>query len=354
MVSTLAHPVDNENPPAIDDLRIDPEFESLHRALTEDEYAALEANILEDDCITDPILVWKSVVVDGHNRLKIWRSLPADTAIQPPVVRELAFNDREQVVEWIILHQLGRRNLTPAEASYLRGKLYESEKDSHGGNRKGDAKSSAQNAHLKSTAVTVAEKSGVNQATLRRDEKYAKAIDRISQVNGKASADLRSGSLKVSKQNVITVSKLAENDDIAQAIKNWRNGRPWDDDGEQDTPPDAAIVRDAIDRTVPTHLAEKHGTAAAIQSVGSRLDSIKRDALALCDEPGGVFIDHDEVEQTFKRLKSLLTQARYWSECPRCRGKVSEECDRCGGHGFLPFSHKGQLSDADKEWLDVA
>ena len=62
---------------------------------------------------------------------------------------ELDLPDRESVKEWMIKNQLGRRNLTPQEASYYRGKLYEARKLSHGGDRK----SKGQNVLLKTTAM---------------------------------------------------------------------------------------------------------------------------------------------------------------------------------------------------------
>jgi len=60
------------------------------------------------------------------------------------------------------------------EASYYRGKLYESRKLSHGGDRK----SSAQNEHLK-TAEEIGEQYGVGQATIRRDADFSEAVDKV-------------------------------------------------------------------------------------------------------------------------------------------------------------------------------
>ena len=54
-------------------------------------------------------------------------------------------------------HQLGRRNLAPEAASYLRGKRYLEEKRPHGGGR---AEASAQSEHLRK-AVTEREREQV-------------------------------------------------------------------------------------------------------------------------------------------------------------------------------------------------
>ncbi len=66
----------------------------------------------------------------------------------------------------------GCRNLTPDQVSILRGRRYEREKQSHGGDRRSD-ESSGQNGHLK-TAERIAAETGVSKNTVRRDEKRAR------------------------------------------------------------------------------------------------------------------------------------------------------------------------------------
>ncbi len=59
--------------------------------------------------------------------------------------------------------QEGKRNATPQDLSYSRGKLYRRRKKKHGGDRKSEeAKSSGQNDHLKSgdTASSVGSSRG--------------------------------------------------------------------------------------------------------------------------------------------------------------------------------------------------
>ena len=68
---------------------------------------------------------------------------------------EIELPNKEAAKEWIITNQLGRRNLTPLEASYYRGKLYEARKLRHGGDRK----SNTQNGYLKSTAEIIGKQS---------------------------------------------------------------------------------------------------------------------------------------------------------------------------------------------------
>jgi len=52
-------------------LHIDPEFEAKIPPLTEDEFRQLEENILECGELVSPIIVWRGIIVDGHNRYRI-------------------------------------------------------------------------------------------------------------------------------------------------------------------------------------------------------------------------------------------------------------------------------------------
>jgi hypothetical protein len=96
---------------------IDPEFESLITPLKPDEYAELEKSILEEGC-RDPIITWKGVIVDGHNRYTICRkhSLEFKTV-------ERDFESRDDAKIWMIRNQIGRRNLNDYERSRLALKM---------------------------------------------------------------------------------------------------------------------------------------------------------------------------------------------------------------------------------------
>ena len=87
-------------------LRIDPEFQALIAPLQPDEHEQLESNLVAHGC-RDPLVVWRGVLVDGHNRYEICtrRKIAYRTV-------EMALASREHVLLWIEENQLGRRNLT--------------------------------------------------------------------------------------------------------------------------------------------------------------------------------------------------------------------------------------------------
>ena len=93
-------------------LKIDPELQSLLPPLSEGEYQQLEDNIVNNGYDKNfPIMVWKGYIADGHNRYKICK----DHNITDYTVTTLAYQTKEEVMEWMLDVQLGRRNLNKAQ-----------------------------------------------------------------------------------------------------------------------------------------------------------------------------------------------------------------------------------------------
>lgn len=172
------------------DFTIDPDFSQLCPPLTAEEKMTLEDSLMRQGC-RDPLIIWgeKNILVDGHNRYEICTKLRI-----PFHTKTLSFIDRRGARDWIIMNQLGRRNLTEEQRSYLRGKRHSEEKSSHGGARR-KARSSSHSENLK-TAVSsshsdtlkthqrLAQEYKVAPSTIIRDAKFAEAVDLIAAENG--------------------------------------------------------------------------------------------------------------------------------------------------------------------------
>lgn len=94
-------------------LKIDNDFKQLIPPLTKEEYEQLEQNIIEEGC-RDAIVLWQDTIIDGHNRYEIC----SKHNIQFKVTTKY-FESREKVIEWMILNQFGRRNLSAYQRSIL-------------------------------------------------------------------------------------------------------------------------------------------------------------------------------------------------------------------------------------------
>ena len=117
------------------ELKIDPELRNLLPPLTDDEYKQLEKNIVENGFDRNfPIMEWQGYIVDGHNRYDICKK----HNITDYVVGTLAYETKEQVMEWMLDIQLGRRNLSPIQRIAITEKyrpIYEKQAKENQGTR---------------------------------------------------------------------------------------------------------------------------------------------------------------------------------------------------------------------------
>jgi hypothetical protein len=185
-------------------IKIDPEFRDLIPPLSEVELKQLHDNLSNRGCL-NPLIVWKEegILLDGHNRHKFCNESGYEYDI-----KELTFASRDQAKKWIILNQLGRRNVSPDVAARLRGMLYLSRKRSvgeHTGNQHTDS-GLYQNDTIpnnQSTREIVARETGVSPATIMRDAAYAEACDTL----GISTAAIASGEEKRSRSEIIATAR---------------------------------------------------------------------------------------------------------------------------------------------------
>lgn len=188
-------------------LKIDPEFQGKIPPLTFEELNQLEANILRDGRIINPIIVWQGLIVDGHNRYTIAKKHPEI----PFTVHEKEFASRYEAIIWICKNQLGRRNLTPEQKKYLIGKQYEAEKCANGGDRKSPAaKSGSQIGNLignPKTCKRIATENGVSKNTVIRAEEFAKGIDAAEEAVPGTRQKVLSGEVKPTAAEIASVAR---------------------------------------------------------------------------------------------------------------------------------------------------
>ncbi len=118
------------------------ELRDLIPPLQAEESNQLEKNILAEGC-REALLIWQTtadvldtnskqtsavyILVDGHNRYGICLKHKLNFKIHL-----ISFDSLKEVRDYMIDNQLGRRNLIPEQASYLRGLRYNTEKQEKG------------------------------------------------------------------------------------------------------------------------------------------------------------------------------------------------------------------------------
>jgi hypothetical protein len=238
---------------ATQELTIDKEFQALCPALTPEEQNLLEASLDAEGC-REPILTWANhddTVVDGHNRYAYCSRYKI-----PFKTKALTFASREEVINWIISNQLGRRNLSEEQKAYLRGKRYHTQKkaDFQKGNQHTGAL--GHNDPKQRTSERLAEEYGVSEKTIRRDADFAEAIDTIVETVGpEAKAAILSGKTGATKTDVVKLAATPAATQKAaiaggkEAIKaavsaaKPTNGKEAEQHSEDDTKPEPSPKR---------------------------------------------------------------------------------------------------------------
>jgi flagellar biosynthesis regulator FlaF len=94
-------------------IQIKEDFKNLIPPLTKDEFKQLEDNCLKEG-IREKIITWNGFVIDGHNRFEIATRWNLDYQTESK-----RFDNENDVKEWMINNQFGRRNLSNYQRSVL-------------------------------------------------------------------------------------------------------------------------------------------------------------------------------------------------------------------------------------------
>ena len=226
-------------------LKIDPEFQGKIPPLTFEELNQLEANILRDGRIINPIIVWQGLIVDGHNRYTIAKKHPEI----PFTVHEKEFASRYEAIIWICKNQLGRRNLTPEQKKYLIGKQYETEKQirSFQGNQHTAVVSyenrNSPQVEKDRTCHRIAEENGVGRSYVIDAEKYAAGIDQIEEIQPGMKESILTRKTKATAAEIASVARAPpeERPALVAAICKAKEPKPQKPPAQkQKTPPAVA------------------------------------------------------------------------------------------------------------------
>ena len=159
-------------------MEVKEEFKNLIPALSAEEYAQLEANILEEG-IREPIITWNGFIIDGHNRYDIATRFDLEYK-----TTSKHFASEESVKEWMILNQFGRRNLSNYQRSVLALELEEvfskKAKEKELERKTTFAKSQKSSMQTLNTNKELSNISGIGQQTIARVKKIqAKAPEEV-------------------------------------------------------------------------------------------------------------------------------------------------------------------------------
>ena len=94
-------------------IQVKDEFKKLIPPLSAEEHTQLTLNICKEG-IREPLILWNNYIIDGHNRFEIANQFN----LKYKTISK-AFESEDEVKEWMILNQFGRRNLSAYQRSVL-------------------------------------------------------------------------------------------------------------------------------------------------------------------------------------------------------------------------------------------
>lgn len=182
----------------------------------------MEQSLIDEGC-RDPIIIWHNIIIDGHHRYEICKKHKLSYSI---AIAERDFENEEEVKVWMLKNQMGRRNLTDKQRDDLIGRIYKQEKKTEnfkgnqytenggGQNVHEQKKDGGQNYHQpknendKKTAERIAQQYGINEKTVRRNEKFAEAIDNIKENVGEEVTDkILSNKIPIPKTEAVKLAR---------------------------------------------------------------------------------------------------------------------------------------------------
>lgn len=197
---------------------IEPEFRDKIPPLSAEEFSKLEANILEDGEVRDPIVIWGNTIIDGHNRWAIIQKHPEI----PFKVKAMEFPSKWAAIAWICNNQLGRRNLTDAQKTYLIGKQYEAQKhcESFHGNQYSGCLHNEDHQSGR-TKDKMSKETGISATTIERSERFSRGLDIAESVTPGIKDAVLSGLVKSPKSMIAEIRRVPEEHrkEVVEAIK---------------------------------------------------------------------------------------------------------------------------------------
>ena len=340
----------------LEQIQIDEKFKILCPALSDEELRQLRDNIVADCEFREPLTVWgnEGILLDGHNRLDVWNNLSDHERhlVGTPEISLLDFASREEAHNWIITNQLGRRNLSTDQKSYLVGKRYKAEKKNKKENlKRGNtpAKSpKGQNVPSGNTAETIGKEVGKTGKQVKRDAKYAEAVDTIAEnVGQEAKQEILNGPKKLAKSKVIEIAALPADKQQAAFDRAMGRGEPsggtsfdpseW---GGYDTVEEPVVASGVI---TEHHLKEMQ---APFREVQKNATALKKAINKLPEGPGGDAWYNPNAMQDiltcYTNLMTAIKSRKPVAVCGHCGGK---KCDRCMQTGVLNKDRAETLKD---------
>ena len=205
---------------------IDKEFKEKIPPMPQEAFEGLEADILRDGFVRDPLVVWKeeNLLLDGHHRAAIiekhWEVLKDKFTVV-----YMSFPDKWAAVAWICANQLHKHNLGELDQMKLVQEEHDARQKSWGGDRGNQyTVASGENHHLPNsepqavrkgvegkelkTRPTIAKEHGFTESYVKTAVEVGRGIDKGEEVAPGFKEEVLSGKVKASKKDLAELRKM--------------------------------------------------------------------------------------------------------------------------------------------------
>lgn len=190
-------------------LKTDPEFRRLVFPYGQEEYAALEGQILQYGC-SQPVIVWYGYIIQGFEQYDICMAHGISFK-----TRNISFRVREEAISIICREQLSTRHFPENQWRYLIGKRYNADTiiEAHNAAGTDRFKEHARRNLIKGKEYyesnarrakeRIAEEYHLSRCSVIRYSIYAKAIDYIASIKPETANQILAGKVKKSMETVM-------------------------------------------------------------------------------------------------------------------------------------------------------
>ena len=204
-------------------IKVDLELKNKIPPLSAEEFKKLEENIVSDGEVIEPLILWNDTIIDGHHRWEIIQRHPEI----PYKVKHMEFPDKWAAIVWMCRNQLGRRNLTEEQRTYLLGKESEARKkmvkNPEGRNQHSEVWGQNDPKPPTRTNDIVAKEHGLGGSTVKRAVLFSQSVDAADELSPGFREGILSGEIKAPK-NVITELRNVPETKKVEAIEAIRAG----------------------------------------------------------------------------------------------------------------------------------
>lgn len=196
-------------------LHCNSEYRRLYQPMSEQESLALERELVaRNDTVT--IKTWSNIVLYDYEKYEICQKHHI-----PYAVSQIHARNSEEALLWLCKNQLKRTDLTIEMRRYLIGKRFMHERILGAHNSALSRASGDVKVRLRKTepryndcVTEIKERLGkeyhLSPATIWKYSLFSEAMDMIYEISEELSREILKGAMKISQENIVTISKMQE------------------------------------------------------------------------------------------------------------------------------------------------